>query len=147
VIPPPLGAHVTLGRHAFVHGRWIYASAANKGIKETLAAWRACPRGRELVVTTTGYDEPDPGLCEEYGAKWLGRMSPIEMVDTIGSCEGMFYRNKAAETWGVTTAIAVALGLELDIECVGHEVCGLSESRIPGDWSEKATVNRWLEIL
>lgn len=149
VIPPPLGAHVYSAKHEPVAGRWIYASAANKGIKDTLEAWRAKPRGSELVVTTTGYDEPDDGLCKAYGATWLGRLSPLRMVEEISRCEGMFYRNRAPETFGVSTAIAVALGLDLDVECV-HDggPCGLGESsRVGADLSEETIMKRWREIL
>lgn len=150
VVPPMLGDHVY--RHVsdriIAPTAWVYASAANKGLRETLTAWEKGPIGHHpLMVTTTGYDEPEVGLCESYNARWLGRLGPLDMVDLIASCHGMFYRNAAPETFGVTTAIAVALGLELNIECVGHDACGLAESRVAQDLSEKATVERWLRVL
>ena len=55
-------------------------------------------------------------------------------------------RDKAAVALMVL-AFAVALGLELDIECVGHDVCGLAESRLPQDLSEGTIVKRWIEVL
>ena len=147
VVPPMLGAHVDVVRTDRHEDHWIYAAAANKGILETLQAWRKNPRGPSLVVTTTGYDDPPAGLCEEYGAMWLGRMNPVRLACAIGMARGMYYRNAAPETFGVTTAIAVRLGLELDIECVGHDACGLAESRVPQDLSEATIVKRWLEVL
>ncbi len=153
VIPPMLGEHVARlpgsGSRWLSRDGWMYASAANKGLLETLRAWRASERyGRAaLYVTTTGYDEPEAGVCENYGAIWLGKLSPIDMVHGLSQVRGMFYRNVAPETFGCTTAIAVKLGLELDIECVGHESCGLAESRVPQDLSEATTVKRWIEAL
>lgn len=153
VVPPMLGDHVYSSTNAAkpyyeeLADSWIYASAANKGIEDTLASWKQKPAGNRLLVTTTGYDEPTSGLCESYGAEWIGKLSPKDMVRVMGMCRGMYYRNRAPETFGVTTAIAVALGLELDIECVGHEPCGLAESRVPQDLSEEATLERWMEVL
>lgn len=149
VIPPALGDHVYSTPKPRVYFRhvWVYASAANKGLKETLSAWSEKPRGKSLRVTTTGYDDPDPDTRLPARVTWLGRLTPLEMVTEMASCTGMFYRNAAPETFGVTTAIAVALGLELDIKCVGHDTCGLAESRIPQDLTEKTMVKRWLEIL
>jgi hypothetical protein len=100
-----------------------------------------------LVVTTTGYYDPAPGLCERFGATYLGRLNPHQMVYEMSRSLGMFYRNVHPETFGVTTAIARRLGLRLDIECVGHDACGLAESREPQDLSERATMQRWAEIL
>jgi hypothetical protein len=153
VIPPMLGPHVALaagsGTRWVSNIGWAYASAANKGLAETLRAWRASEHydRAPLYVTTTGYDEPEPGACEEHGAIWLGKLSPVSMVRMLSQVRGMFYRNVAPETFGVTTAIAVKLGLELDIECVGHEACGLAESRVPQDLSEATVVKRWMEVL
>jgi hypothetical protein len=153
VIPPMLGKHVQRNGPVVLDedgnrflDAWIYASAANKGLHETLEAWshRCCG---DLYVTTTGYDEPEAGLCERYGATWLGRLNPHDILKWMRSCRGMYYRNVAPETFGVTTAIAVKLGLELDIECVGHEACGLAESRVPQDLSEPTIIKQWLEAL
>jgi len=150
VVPPMLGRHVEEAAALSPRPRygWIYASAANKGLRETLAAWRAdASKSAPLYVTTTGYDDPDRESLEWLGRRWLGRLSPREMVSIMSGCRGMYYRNVAPETFGVTTAIAVKLGLELDIECIGHEACGLAESRVVQDLSEEATVKRWVEAL
>lgn len=148
VVYPVLGDHVATCRSGYARwrGRWIYASAANKGARETAMAWLEKPRGDELWMTTTGYDEPPMDIFGP-SIKWLGRLTPCQMIDAMSRCGGMFYRNRAPETFGVTTAIAVALGLELDIVCVGHEVCGLAESRVPQDLSESNYVRQWQEIL
>lgn len=153
VIPPMLGAHVkrTWAPYPDPGSHWVYASAANKGVRETVQAWIKKPRGQVLYLMTTGYDfvPPDVMTDEAYaaGVVNLGKVAPRGMVDIMSACRGMFYRNCAPETFGVTTAIAVKLGLELDIECVGHEACGLAESRVPQDLSEETTVKRWVEAL
>ncbi len=149
VIPPALGDHVYNATMVWDHPpRWIYASAANKGLVATLRAWKDAPREGTLVVTTTGYDEPAPGECEYFGARWLGRLNPVELVNAIAQSQGMFYRNTAPETFGVTTAIARVMGLMLDIECVGHEPCGLVEAQSSRqDLREDTIMKRWLEIL
>lgn len=150
VIYSILGDHVyeaAARRTMYERGRWIYASAANKGLFETLQAWKEKPAGKELWVTTTGYDEPPKGLCEWYGAKWVGRHAPADMVDLMSGCEGLFYRNVAPETLGVTTCIARELGLKFDVKCVGHESCSLTEAMSPIDQRASVIGKAWAEYL
>lgn len=150
VIYSILGEHVyeaAARPNSSVPGRYIYASAANKGLLETLQAWKAKPAGSELWVTTTGYDEPPRGLCEHYGARWVGRHPPKDMVDLMAGCEGMFYRNVAPETLGVTTCIARELGLKFDVECVGHSPCALTEAMSPIDQRAGTIGKQWAEYL
>jgi hypothetical protein len=146
VVPPMLGGHIASAVALPSTRAWVYASAANKGVRETVEAWRKAPRGSTLYLMTTGYDDVPTGL-EGDGVVVLGRLPPRLMTVAMSVCRGMYYRNVAPETFGVTTAIAVKLGLELDIECVGHEACGLAESRVPQDLSEATIINRWIQEL
>lgn len=145
VIRPILGSHAQKIRVAY-HDRWIYPCAVGKGLLETLKAWKANPRGK-LVVTTSGYDAPPKGLCEEYGAEYLGLFNPTGLAHEVCMSKGMFYRNVAEECFPMTVAIAKRYGLELDIECVGHDHCGVQEAMQAHDLRTETIVPQWLSFL
>lgn len=127
--------------------RWIYPCAVGKGLEATLRAWQEAPRCKKLLVTTSGYDEPPVGLCEAYGAEFIGTFNPIELTRQIAMSDGMFYRNTSEECFPMTVAIAQYCGLKLDIACVGHSHCGIAEAMQPQNLSADVIVPRWLNFL
>lgn len=154
VIYPVMGDHVReLAGVPKIRGRWIYPTAANKGLLETLKRWRSAddvvrrPGAMELVVTSSGYDQPPPGLCEEYGARWIGMRAPQDLAFEIARSEGIFYANTAPETFGMTVAIARAVGCHLSVRCVGHSACGLAEAMTPLDLSPRTIALQWADAL
>ena len=136
-------------RPVTVEGRWIYASGAWKGLEETLKCWEAekPPGAKELVVCNPGWGEPEQGLCEKYGARYLGQFSPTEMARQIGMSEGMFYVNTQPECFPVLVAIAKAFGLKMHVRCSGHDRCGIADALLDQDLTAPAIIPRWIEFL
>lgn len=155
VIYPVMGDHVPmLASVPKIPGRWIYPTAANKGLLETLKRWRNAgdllgsrTGAGELVVTSSGYDQPPPGFCEQYGARWIGMRAPQDLAFEIARSEGVFYANTAPETFGMTVAIARAVGCALSVRCVGHSSCGLAEAMMPLDMSPRTIALQWVDML
>jgi hypothetical protein len=155
VIRPILGDHVrALKGTRKERGRFIYPTATNKGLAATLAAWQRerylvanVERFGELVVSSSGYDEPGPGQCEAAGARWLGKRSPEELALEIARSEGIFYVNTAPESFGMTVAIGRELGCILRVSCEGHGYCGLRESRTVLDLTPKTIAKQWIQFL
>ena len=153
VIPPILDERSRPPREgdrpATIAGRWIYASGAWKGLEETLRCWPTeKPVGAtELVVCNPGWGEPEPGLCEKFGARYLGQFSPTEMARQIAMSEGMFYVNTQPECFPVLVAIAKAFGLKMHVRCSGHEPCGIAEALVDQDLSAPSITPRWIEFL
>jgi hypothetical protein len=125
-------------------GRWLYPTATNKGLQATLEKWVhfPVPEGR-LIVTTSGYDAPEPGLCERYGAFYQPCQSPAWLAAQIAQSEGIFYVNTAPECYPMTIAIARYLGLKMRLECRGHESCGIAEALEGHDLSAAAIKSQW----
>jgi hypothetical protein len=177
VIYPVMGDHVRmLASVPKIPNRWIYPTAANKGLVATLERWKqhfAGVRGvnrlpesiaqlpgsceqdgsrwiaqrPELVVTSSGYDEPPPGLCEQYGARWIGKRPPEGLALEIARSTGIFYANTAPETFGMTVAIGRALGCTLAVACHGHPYCGLAESSSELDLTPKTIALQWATMM
>jgi len=146
VIRPILGKHVQ--RASFRSDHWIYPCSVGKGLEATLRAWQEAPRcNLPLLVTTSGYDEPDPKMCEDYGAQFVGKFSPHELAKEIAASRGMFYRNTAEECFPMTVAIAQYCGLELDIQCMGHSKCGIEEAMRPQELGAECIIPQWLNFL
>lgn len=101
--------------------RFVYASAALKGLNETLEAWRALrPEGGELLVCSPGYDASsvDARDVAGMGARWLGSLPFHEVVELIADSAGLFYVNVFPETFCIVAALAEALGRRTHILCL-----------------------------
>lgn len=145
VIRPPLGEHVWSCSAESDPRRWIYASDVDKGLDETLSAWEGAAQGATLAVTCRAH-----GKRDVRGVEWLGPLSPRAMVEAMARCAGMFYRNgPSAECFPVVVAIARALGLEMDVSCVGHEKCGVQEALTVDleTLRPEVVAKRWIEEL
>ena len=101
-----------------VPGRYVYASAAQKGLDATLKLWGMLRseyptkkrfKDCELVVCSPGYDEPS-AADGQPGVKVVGGLSFGDLCGTIASAQGLFYVNTLPETFGIVLALAEALG-------------------------------------
>ena len=114
-----------------VAGRFIYASAALKGLAQTLQIWSVLRQpGMELCVTTPGYDMqniPWDMLKSTPQVKWMGVLSPEEMIQLTATCEGLFYVNVFEETFCAVAAIAEAVGCRTHIFCPTGKMGALPE--------------------
>ena len=100
--------------------RYVYASAVTKGLRETLEAWHelALPDA-ELLVTNPGYDVQ--AMPKDLGAnvRFLGVLpSYWDVIKVLHDAEALFYVNTFPETFGVTPALAEALGCRIHILCL-----------------------------
>jgi hypothetical protein len=104
-------------------GHFVYASAAMKGLKETLDLW-------ERLVKVVEGPKPHLHIISSWDAGSLGKhrildttitvwgqLTHEELTRLIASCEGMFYVNSFAETFCVTAAMAERLGTRVHILC------------------------------
>jgi hypothetical protein len=103
--------------------RFVYASAAFKGLTATLEAWQEVKRDprlaeAELSVCTPGYDPVDEAAIARAGCKHLGSLPFDAVVRTIASSAGLFYVNAFPETFCIVAALAEALGRRVHILCL-----------------------------
>jgi FkbM family methyltransferase len=102
--------------------RFVYASAARKGLRETLEAWSTLdlPADAELWVTNPGYDARDvPDLALYRRARWAGVLPSMDAVaDLIAESAGLFYVNTFAECTSITLAMCEALGRRVHMLCL-----------------------------
>lgn len=106
--------------------RFVYASAARKGLRETLEAWRwlAHPLGgdAELVITNPGYDVEEAARIYRSAPRpntsLVGVLPSMDAVaDLIAESAGLFYVNTYAECSSITLAMAEALGRRVHMLC------------------------------
>jgi len=101
---------------------WVCVSAWNKGTAETLALWAEMkgkhPELGDLSVGTP-YGAPADAAewCRAHGARWLGQLTPPQIVRALAGSEAVFRVCVAPETFGVTDAIAEAVGTRVHCLC------------------------------
>jgi hypothetical protein len=89
----------------------VCVSAWNKGTDATLRLWRELRLPFSLSVGSPYGAPPDAAnRCRVHGATWLGQLRPREIVEALRSAEAVFRVCERPETFGVTDAIAEALG-------------------------------------
>jgi tetratricopeptide (TPR) repeat protein len=125
VIPAMLDDdYYELAKTPKVRGRFIFASAAMKGLNETLEKWADLEMkhanemaGCELHVTSPGYG--DLGIVWDQRAlrnvKRIGALAPRDLAKYMATCEGLFYVNTFPETFCAVAAIAEAVGCRTHI--------------------------------
>lgn len=166
VIMPMLPAIQVI--HTPVRGRFIYASAACKGLDVTLEMWSALPvKKTHLLVTNPGYDWDRVPKKLPENVTYLGVLPSISHVmEVMATCEGLFYVNTFPETAGVTPALAEAIGLRAHV--LSANPCGLTEmvtggyltsdpdqfardfvhpKKYPPPTKKYGTIEQWLELL
>jgi glycosyltransferase involved in cell wall biosynthesis len=112
--------------------RFVYASAALKGLRETLAAWTELKEDpafvdAQLVVCTPGYDAVDEAALARAGVRFLGSLPFDRVVQEIASSAGLFYVNRFSETFCIVAALAEALRRRVHVLCLS-DVGGLRET-------------------
>lgn len=121
IIPP--AATADYGTIARRKNWFIYASAACKGLSETLKMWSAVKstgafEDALLFVTSPGYDKHDyvavPGVC------YMGVIPSLSgVVKLMRSCAGLFYVNTFPECYSLSVALAEASGCRPHVLCTG----------------------------
>jgi hypothetical protein len=100
---------------------FIYASAVCKGLRPTLQLWKRMKaehpelKDAELHVTTAGHDVLQPETIASYGAKWIGELTPPELLEKLQRSAGLFFVNVLPETFCVLAAVAEAVGCRCHI--------------------------------
>ncbi len=98
---------------------FVYASAAMKGLRETIDAWalirRLFPETHltELWVATNGNDSPskaDAARMVDLGARSLGQLPARRMLAALRNAAGLFFVNTYPETHCIVAGAALALG-------------------------------------
>jgi len=103
--------------------RFIYASAAIKGLNETLDLWIYIKdnypqfKDAELVVCSPGYDNTNikPEVWTEYDIENLGALGYHEFREIMWESGAMFYVNVFQETFGISPYTAHMFGLSVHI--------------------------------
>ncbi len=100
--------------------RFVYASAALKGLDATLAAWQELydgggMEGAELCVCTPGYDSVDVDDLASRGVRFLGSLPFHRVAEEIAASAGLFYVNAWTETFCIVAALTEALGRRVHI--------------------------------
>ena len=107
--------------------KFVYASAALKGLTQTLDVWREIvgtdnPQGLELVVCSPGYDAPEMSqLMQTPGVKYIGSIPFDQVAKEIASSAGLFYVNVYPETFCIVAALTEALKRRTHILCVNSK--------------------------
>jgi hypothetical protein len=117
-----------LPKHAPIKGRYIYASAACKGLQATLDLWASMyhPPERNLFVTNPGYDAHKIPKRLPKNVYLLGVLPTVhDVANEMAQCEGLFFVNTFPECAPVTPALAEAIGLRAHV--LSKEPCGLTE--------------------
>lgn len=113
--------------------RFVYASAARKGLRETLEAWHSfvptMPASvafdygdAELVITNPGYDVEEAARIYRSAPRpntsLVGVLPSMDAVaELIAESAGLFYVNTYAECSSITLAMTEALGRRVHMLC------------------------------
>ncbi len=123
MLPDVVYARGSETRPLEVHPRkFVYASAALKGLTQTLEAWQevvAADRvgGLQLCVCSPGYDSVDADALSTLGVRFLGSLPFDDVVSEIATSAGLFYVNAYSETFCIVAALAEALRRRVHILC------------------------------
>lgn len=97
---------------------YVCVSAWNKGTDATLKLWGELGIDGTLSVGTPYGAPPDAyERCAAVGARWLGQLTPREIVHALNKAEAVFRVCERPETFGVTDAIAEVVGTRVNVLC------------------------------
>ena len=113
-------------------GRWCCVSAWNKGTDRTLALWQEVRECGTLYVGSP-YGAPKDAWerCMRAGARWLGQLGPMQVAQELAKSEAVFRVCERPETFGVTDAIAEAVGTRVHCLCTHGFGAALEELSSP----------------
>ncbi len=122
VIPNMLPDEIYSQERTAKTSRFVYASAALKGLEPTLEAWQTLrKRSRrddlELRICTPGYDHADTTRFANAGVRFLGSLPFRQVIGEIADSAGIFYVNAWSETFGIVPALTEALKRRTHILC------------------------------
>lgn len=106
--------------------KYIYASAAMKGLPQTIEVWREFRKNyfmkkAELFVASPGYDQPDLEQLKSNKIQFLGNLPFDVLVKELQSSQYMFYvNNNFPETFCIVAVLAEILGVVPQILTMGH---------------------------
>ena len=111
--PIPIDLYDRAKYHPDPH-RFVYASAALKGLRATLEAWRELRRepvfeDARLRVLSPGYDDSSFADGQD-GVEYVGPVPNAAVVDELRRAAGLFYVNDYPETFCLVAAYAEAVG-------------------------------------
>lgn len=106
-----------------IPNKYIYCSAAFKGLNETIELWMQLKKNpllkkAELYVCNPGYDKVDEKFLKENKINFLGNLPFHLLIQEIASSMGLFYVNRIPETFCIIAALAQALKTNTHILCL-----------------------------
>lgn len=118
VVIPPMMFDECYARGPKTPNAFVYASAAVKGLTETIETWaliREHFQEMQLceLLVATNYDRPsavDDKRMADLGVRYLGQLPAREMLAALRNSAGLFYVNSFPETFCLVAAAALALG-------------------------------------
>lgn len=126
----PIRIHNMVPQFIYDHPRvkkdfnlFVYASAAMKGLPETLKAWNELRnhytiKKSKLLVLSPGYDMPDmEELKKTKNVEFMGPQKIQDLAGILARAGGLFQVNTMPETFGLIYAFAEAVG------CTPHALC------------------------
>ncbi len=128
--------------------KFIYASAAQKGLDETVNFWKILKKEyafkkSELVVLSPGYDQPSK---EAIDGKIIfkGAMPFYDTVREISSSNAMLYVNKLPETFGISPVLAEILQCPPFVLCLNQPGALLETLNTPYVTNNQEQYFQWL---
>jgi hypothetical protein len=104
--------------------KFVYASAAMKGLDATLEVWSALKKKHRslkkarLEVLSPGYDSPSDAIKNAKGVTFRGSLPFADVVHEIATSRALFYVNTLPETFCIVGAMCEAVGTPPLILCV-----------------------------
>jgi len=117
--------------------KYIYSSAALKGLDSTIELWREMKKSyflkkAELNVCHPGYDKVDEAKLVANKINLLGCLSFPKLVEELQTTQSMFFINGFPETFCITAVLAETLGVLPQILVLQHPGA-LQETLANGD--------------
>ena len=105
--------------------RYIYASAACKGLDATVDLWSQMKKNyfmkkAELGVCHPGYDKVDEKKLKDNKIVFLGSLPFTLLVEQMSQCQSLFYINTMPETFCISAVLAEVLCVTPQILVLQH---------------------------
>jgi len=153
---------------------FIYASAALKGLQETLIFWDHINKNHlisntKLKILSPGYDTPDRSNFTQNSLSFLGALPFHRVVEEIANSKALFYVNNLPETFCIVAVLCEILGTPMHIltlrgdgalpetintSCIYHDymrfikdVNNMTTLRASKDYRISTIFKQWLQLL